>query len=75
MVGVVVKDDLTQLSRKTGERDRKESIPDRHVKRCLNKNRAGPKPHQSLGSCGSKSSSATKGLSITCVRMLYRNEK
>ena len=48
MVGVVVKDDLTQLSRKTGGREKKESTPDRHVKRCLNKNRAGPKPHCSL---------------------------
>ena len=48
MVGVVVKDDLMQLSRKTGGRKRKESTPDRHVKRCLNKNRAGPKPHCSL---------------------------
>lgn len=70
MVGVVVNDDLTRYQEKQ-ERERKESTPDRHVKRCLNKNRAGPKPHQSLGSCGSKSSSATEGLSITCVCMLY----
>lgn len=47
MVGVVVKDDLTHLSRKTGEGG-KESTPDRHVMRCLNTNRAGPKPHCSL---------------------------
>lgn len=31
-----------------GGKERKESTPDRHVKRCLNKNRAGPKPHCSL---------------------------
>lgn len=75
---VVVRNDLTQLSRKTGERERKESTPDRHVKRCLNRIRAGPKPHQSLGSCRSKSSSATKAyqsLVCICSTELLRNKR
>lgn len=73
MVGVVVKDDLTQLSRKTGGRERKESTPDRHVKRCLNRNRAGPKPHCSpLGAVEAKAVLQLKAYqSRVCVRTRF----
>lgn len=56
---VLVKDDLMQLPSKTGGRERNDSTPDRHVQRCLNMNRASPKPHGSLEGRGGRSSSAT----------------
>lgn len=58
----LVKDDLMQLLSKTGGRERNDSTPDRHVQRCLNMNRASPKPHCSLESRGGRSSSATRDI-------------
>lgn len=69
---VLVKDDLMQLSRKTGGRERKDSTPDRHVERCLNTNRAGPKPHCSLlGAVEVKAVLQLEALGLSIARVCY----
>lgn len=56
-----------------GGRERKDSTPDRHVERCLNTNRAGPKPqHSLLGAVEVKAVLQLEALGLSTARACYR---